>query len=63
VVAELPGVSEEEIKAELSEDILTISTSGERKYAKEVLLPCKVKPESMSKTFKNGILEIRFEKK
>lgn len=62
VVAELPGVAEEEIKTELSGDILTVSTSGERKYAKEVLLPSKVKTESMARTFKNGVLEIKFAK-
>ncbi len=63
VVAEIPGVSDEEIKTELSEDILTLSTSGERKYSKEVLLPSKVKPESMTRTFKNGILEIQLAKR
>lgn len=63
VVAELPGVTEEEVKAELSEDILTITATGERKYTKEVLLPSAVKPESMKKTYKNGVLEIRLEKK
>ena len=62
VVAELPGVSEGEITTEIFGDILTISASGEHKYAKEVLLPSKVKSDSMTKTFKNGILEIRFEK-
>ena len=63
VVAELPGVAEEEIKTELSGDILNITATGERKYAKETLLPAKVKAESMTKSFKNGVLEIRFEKK
>lgn len=63
IVAELPGVSEDEIKAELSGDILTINTNGERKYTKEALLKSAVKPESMKRVFKNGILEIRFEKK
>lgn len=62
IVAELPGVSEGEIKTELSGDILNISTTGERKYTKEILLPSAVKPESVKKTFKNGVLEIRFEK-
>lgn len=63
IISELPGVSENEINVELSGDILTITSTGERKYAKEVLLPSPVKPESMKKTYKNGVLEIRLEKK
>lgn len=63
IIAELPGVAEEEIKIELSGDILTITTTGERKYTKEVLIKSAVKPESMKKTYKNGVIEIRFDKK
>lgn len=63
IIAELPGVAEEEIKTELSGDILNITTTGERKYTKEVLIKSAVKPESMKKTYKNGVIEIRFDKK
>lgn len=63
IVAELPGVSEEEIKVELQGDIFNINTAGEKKYSKEILIKSPVKPESMTKVFKNGILEIRFDKK
>jgi HSP20 family protein len=63
VVVELPGVSKEVIKIEVSGDILNISASGkERKYAKEVLLPAKVKTNSVKSTYKNGVLEIRMQK-
>lgn len=62
LIAELPGVSEAEIKTELKGDILTINTTGERKYTKEVLLPAKVKEESLKSTYRNGILEIALEK-
>jgi len=62
VIAELPGVSEAEVKTELKGDILTITSSGEKKYAKEILLPSKVKPESLKSTYRNGILEIELEK-
>jgi len=63
VIAELPGVKEEEVKVELSGDILTISAEGKpRKYHKEILLPSKVKPKAMARSFKNGILEITFAK-
>lgn len=63
IYAEIPGVKEEDIKLDLREDILDISAqSGERKYHKEVLLPGKVKAETMNSTYKNGILEIKIKK-
>jgi HSP20 family protein len=63
VIAELPGVTENEINIELAGDILNLTASDkDRKYAKEVLLPSKVKPESMKTAYNNGILEITLEK-
>ena len=63
IYAEMPGVNEEDIKVVLRGDILDISAqSGDRKYHKEVLLPTKVKAETISFSYKNGILEIRIEK-
>jgi HSP20 family protein len=63
VIAELPGVSEDKIKVEVEGDILNINASDkERKYAKEILLPSKVKKDSLKTSYKNGILEIRVTK-
>jgi len=63
VYAEMPGVNEEDIKVVLRGDILDISAqSGDRKYHKEVLLPTKVKAETTSSSYKNGILEVRIKK-
>ena len=63
VIVELPGVSEENIKINLEGDILKLSAENkERKYAKEVLLPAKVKKESLKSSYKNGMLEIKLEK-
>jgi HSP20 family protein len=63
IYAEMPGVNKEDIKVVLRDDILDISAqSGDRKYHKEVLLPTKVKAETISFSYKNGILEIRIEK-
>jgi HSP20 family protein len=63
VIAELPGVSENEIKIEVAGDILNLAASDrDRKYAKEILLPSKVNPDSMKNSYKNGILEITLEK-
>ena len=63
VIAELPGVSESEINIEVAGDILNLTASdSDRKYAKEILLPSKVKPDSVKTAYKNGILEIILEK-
>jgi HSP20 family protein len=63
VIVELPGVSKDNIKVEVSGDILNITTSGKtRQYAKEILLPYKVKSETLKTAYKNGILEITLEK-
>ena len=63
VIAELPGVSENEIKIEVAGDILNLTASDkDRKYAKEILLSGKVKPESAKTSYNNGILEITLEK-
>jgi HSP20 family protein len=63
VIAELPGVSESEINIEVTGDILNLAASnGDRKYAREILLPGKVKADSLKTTYKNGILEITLEK-
>jgi len=64
VIAELPGVSKENVKIKVNEDILNLTAEREqRKYAKEILLPFSVKPDPVEFSFKNGILELRLEKK
>jgi len=62
IVAELPGVSEEEIHIEVQDDILSLETTGERKYAKEILLPGTVEATTLQKTYRNGILELRLKR-
>ena len=63
VIAELPGVAEKEIKIEVAGDILNLTASDkDRKYAKEILLPGRVRPDSVATSYKNGILEITLEK-
>ncbi len=41
-------------------DVLAIETTGERKYAKEILLSAA--PGSLQKSYTNGILELRLKK-
>jgi len=62
VIAELPGVDENEISVALKGTTLTIKAGkGERKYKKEIDLEIPVKGEPKTK-YKNGILEINIEK-
>ena len=64
VIIELPGVEKEQISAEVKGDILTLSAAtGERKYYKEVILPKDVDAGTLKSKYKNGVLEIRIEKK
>ncbi len=63
VIAEMPGIEQDDIKIDIKEDILEISAvSKSRKYHKELLLPVKVEKEKMRFKFTNGILEIRLKK-
>lgn len=63
IVVEMPGGEEKDIVVEVKDDILTINVeTGKRKYGKEVLLPAKVDPASLSRSYKNGILEITLKK-
>ncbi len=62
VVAELPGVDKADIQIEVQDDILSLSTTGERRYVKELLLPSLVDADTMEITYRNGILEVRLRK-
>ena len=63
VVAEMPGVTEDDVTLDLTEDILSIvAERGDKRYRKEVLLPRTFSPPQMSHTCRNGILEVRLAK-
>jgi HSP20 family protein len=60
VLAEIPGVSEKDVRLDLSDDRLTLSARrNEVRYQKELLLPGKFSPDKMRWDCKNGILRIR----
>lgn len=62
VIAEIPGVDEKDIKINLEKDKLNISCDiPDHRYKKELILPCIPKGE-LSKTYKNGILEVVIKK-
>ena len=63
IIAEMPGIEENDLKIDLKEDILEISAvSKSRSYRKELLLPVKAVMADLSHKFTNGILEIRINK-
>ncbi len=62
LVAELPGVADSDIEVNVEGDILTLATSGKRRYAKEILLPAAVDATTLQKSYANGILEVRVKK-
>jgi HSP20 family protein len=63
LVAELPGVSEEEIRVNVEEGFLvSLETTGARKYATTVPLSETVNAASLRKTYQNGLLELRLQK-
>lgn len=58
VVAELPGVSPEEIRVELVGGSLRIHTEGRVVYEKHLPLPYPCAPDSLRQSCSNGILEV-----
>lgn len=60
IIAEMPGIEEKDIHIEIKEDILLISAeSKDRKYQKEILLSRTARAEDMTRSYKNGMLEIK----
>lgn len=64
VIAEMPGVSKENINIEASEDSVHIrAEEGNRKYDTTVNLETKIDPKSAKATFNNGVLQVTFKSK
>ena len=62
VVAEIPGVEESELDLQVKDDVLIISTNGDKKYQTEVLLPRAFAPGAMESSCRNGVLKVTFTK-
>ncbi len=64
VIAEMPGVSKEDIELNATETSLEIRAEGEsRKYYETVELPTEVEPDSAKARYNNGVLEVVLKKK
>lgn len=63
VVAELPGVSEADIRYEITAGTLHLTArSGDRRYSKMLSLPAAVTSQGASSSYRNGVLELSLPK-
>ncbi|MHA1291312.1 MAG: archaeal heat shock protein Hsp20 [Promethearchaeota archaeon] len=65
VIAEMPGVSKEDIELKATTNSLTISSKSEnigRKYYKEIDLPTAINSNYAKARYQNGILEVKLKK-
>ena len=63
VMAELPGVEENDVNLKMKSNLLTISADTPvRKYYKEVKLPTSIKCDLIESKLRNGILEVKLRK-
>ncbi len=63
VTIELPGIDKNDIELRATPESLTVEVdTPERKYHKKFELPCKVDPDKIHATYKNGILDIALER-
>lgn len=63
LIADLPGVSKEDINLQCDGEILTISAaSTRREYDERVRLPVRVDEHSASARFNNGVLQVEFDR-
>ncbi len=64
IIAEMPGVTKDNIDVEASADSVHIKAEDDkRKYETAVPLNTKIDPKSAKASYKNGVLEIRFKTK
>ena len=64
VVLEMPGVNKEHIKINVNDNSVEVNSNDpQRKYHEVIDLPPEVNIETAKSTYKNGILEITFNKK
>ncbi|MFB6173839.1 MAG: Hsp20/alpha crystallin family protein [Halobacteriales archaeon] len=63
VIADLPGVSKDEIDVTCDGETLSVTAAGEsRRYDERVRLPGRVDEHSASATYNNGVLEVTFDR-
>jgi len=59
LVVELPGVAEAEISVELNGDMVTVETTGARKYVKDIALEEAVDGATLRREYRDGLLTLK----
>ena len=62
LVIEIPGVTADEVRIEVQDDILSLETTGDCHYSKDILLPSSVHTDTLRWKYRNGILDVRLTK-
>lgn len=64
IIADMPGVSKEDIDVNASTTSVSITAEGEsREYSEKVDLGCEVYPDSAKARYNNGVLEVTLKRK
>ena len=64
ITAEMPGITKEDVKVELSEGLVTIhAEKGDKKYHSEVPIYEELDADTAKATYTNGILELKIKSK
>jgi HSP20 family protein len=63
IFVELPGVDKENVKLDVAENSIQISTQDDKKFYKMIDLESAVDPDSPKASYKNGVLSIELDKK
>jgi len=59
ITVELPGVAEAEISVELNDDMVTVETTGARRYIKDIVLEEPVDGATLRREYRDGLLTLR----
>ena len=60
VIVEMPGIGSDDVKLEVQDDVLVLNAEKEdKKYHKEILLPCRIEKSKVRLSCNNGIFEIK----
>lgn len=63
VVADIGGVREEDIVVDVTKDRLALSAGGyEERFREEIALPAEVNPDTLTRSYTNGVLAVSLEK-
>lgn len=64
ITAEMPGITKEDVRVELSEGLVTIhAEKGDKKYHSEVPVYEELDADTAKATYTNGILELKIKSK